>query len=253
PVSERERNIILASFDRIAIWDQNDLLDKAKVDGDLLLRLSELIRETQLEVRSDGDLVSRFLEELSKDGGSSPPPQLGSALALKLESSSAGRSRKAAQQFEQLCEEALSLLFDRDLSGWKRQALIERGFHRMDLIARLVPRNAFWVMLVTDFRCRYVTFEFKNYNGAVTQSEIFTTEKYLFIAALRSVAIIIARNGANQNAERAMNGALREQGKLILCLSLSEICGMLRGFDVGEDPCNVLSQKLDEMLISIGR
>jgi len=108
-------------------------------------------------------------------------------------------------------------------------------------------------MLSNDFRSRYIVFECKNYRGALAQNEIYTTEKYLFTSALRSVAIIIARSGASPSAVKAMNGSLREQGKLILCISMQELCGLLRDYDKGNDPCNLLIQKLDDMLMSIAR
>jgi hypothetical protein len=96
-------------------------------------------------------------------------------------------------------------------------------------------------------------FEFKNYRERITQNEIYTTEKYLYAAALRSVAIIIARGGDGESAKRTMRGALREQGKLMLCLSLAELCTLLRGRDAGDDPTGLLIEKIDAMLIGIAR
>lgn len=76
-----------------------------------------------------------------------------------------------------------------ELLGWRRQSAIENGYQRVDLIARLQPvRSAFWTTLSADFRARYVVFEFKNYTDPIGQDQIYAT-------ALRSVAIIIARNG----------------------------------------------------------
>jgi len=247
PMQQRER--FAKSFPNISIWDQNDLLENAKENSNLLAAFLEFFREIQFG--APADLVLDLSER--RDEIMPPPIGQGESLALRLENSSAGRSQKAAVSFEKLCEEALKLLFGGELAGWKTQPRIEQGFQRMDLIARLVPSTLFWVSLERDFRSRYIIFEFKNYKGPITQSEIYTTEKYLFTAALRSIAIVIARSGHSQSAALAMNGALREQGKLILCLSLNELCGMLRDYDLGEDPSNLLIQKLDDMLIGIAR
>lgn len=96
-------------------------------------------------------------------------------------------------------------------------------------------------------------FEFKNYSDQINQDQIYATEKYLFTTALRSVAIIVAKNGFNKSAQQAIKGALREQGKLILCISAEELCKLLRGFDKGDDPTNLIADRLDEMLMTIGR
>ncbi|WP_443970413.1 hypothetical protein [Sphingobium sp. CR28] len=124
----------------------------------------------------------------------------------------------------------------------------------MDIIARLVPtENPFWSSLASDFRTRYVIFEFKNYSDPISQDQIYTTEKYLFTAALRSVAIIVARNGASESARKARRGSLREQGKLILCIGMDQLCEMLRKRDGGGDPTDHLYEQLDELLMTIAR
>ena len=107
--------------------------------------------------------------------------------------------------------------------------------------------------LAHDFRTRYIIFEFKNYSKPITQNEIYSTEKYLFTTALRSVAFVIARAGADAGAYRAASGALREAGKLILLLSLQDLCEMLHVSDRAQDPEILLYQKLDELLTTMLR
>jgi hypothetical protein len=123
----------------------------------------------------------------------------------------------------------------------------------MDLIARLVPSDtaSFWASLAHDFRCRYVVFEFKNYGDKISQNQIYTTEKYLYPNALRSVAIIIARNGSDRSATRAIQGTLRESGKVILVLSLEDVVKLLRAKDQGLEPSDLLIDYLDELLTGI--
>jgi hypothetical protein len=68
-------------------------------------------------------------------------------------------------------------------------------------------QSAFWATLAADFHTRYVVFEFKNYSGPITQDQVYATEKYLKKSALRSVAIVVAKNGAAESAIQAMRGA----------------------------------------------
>lgn len=121
------------------------------------------------------------------------------------------------------------------------------------VLSLLSPRDTgvFWVSLAQDFRCRYVVFELKNYAGAISQNQIYTTEKYLFPNALRSVAIIIARNGADKGAIRAVQGALRETGKVMLILSLDQVFNLLWAKDRGIEPSDLMIDLMDRLLTTI--
>ena len=124
---------------------------------------------------------------------------------------------------------------------------------RYDLISRIVSVDDFWRTLVHSFNSRYILFEFKNYSDQLPASQIYSTERYLYPKALRAVSMIIARQGASQNALTAAKGALRESGKLILILNQEDIEEMVRRKDRGDSPSDYLSDKLDEHLISLSR
>jgi hypothetical protein len=98
-----------------------------------------------------------------------------------------------------------------------------------------------------------VLFEFKNYTEKIGQGQIYTTEKYLYPAALRGTAIIVSPKGPDENAEASARGALREHGKLILNITVQDVCEMLESRDNGTDPSDVLSSNLDDMLLHIER
>jgi hypothetical protein len=198
--------------------------------------------------------ISRRCEKcgLEEEAATEPGPEAGAAIVKRLEALDPGRLDAA--KFEKACEDSLKLMFGTEFAGWRPQNEVDGGFHRMDVIARLVPtENPFWSTLASDFRTRYVIFEFKNYTDAISQDQIYTTEKYLFTAALRSVAIIVARNGVSESARKASRGSLREQGKLILCISMEQLCGMLLKRDGGGDPTDLLYEEQDELLMTIAR
>ena len=128
------------------------------------------------------------------------------------------------------------------------------GLNRNDLLCRIISyENNFWFELANDFHTRYIVFEFKNYTDTVKQTEIFTTEKYLFLTALRSVSFIISRNVADDNAKTAAKGALKEVGKLIIILDNNDMCEMLAFKDRGDEPSIVLQRKIDDVLIRLNR
>lgn len=158
-----------------------------------------------------------------------------------------------ADKYERLCEAAIKELFESELGVFNRQHSVAGGFHRLDLIASLKPSTDFWMNLQSDFRTRYVVFEFKNHEKQISQDQIYSTEKYLFTNALRSVAFIIAKNGEDKGAILARQGSLREMGKLIMTLSDDDIIEMLTMKKNADDYNVVLAAKLDHMLTTLTR
>jgi hypothetical protein len=241
----------------ITLWDLSELLRQARGHPQLSAELAELLREMQVGAESLGEPVDQTpfeagAAELEGQAAAEPDPAAGAAIIERLGRLEPGRADAA--EFEMACQAALELMFGREFAGWRPQNEVDRGFHRMDVIGRLVPtENPFWSTLAADFRTRYVIFEFKNYSDQISQDQIYSTEKYLFTAALRSVAIIVARNGASESARNAIRGSLREQGKLILCISMEQLCEMLLKRDGGGDPTDLLYDELDELLMTIAR
>ena len=68
---------------------------------------------------------------------------------------------------------------------------------------------------------------------------------------MRSVGIMIAANGYDDNARWAAKGCLRENGKLILLLETKDLIEMNRLKDRQEDPADYLQDKLDELLLEL--
>lgn len=160
---------------------------------------------------------------------------------------------RGAKSFELACGDALQYVFREDFDQWITQNSVEDGFHRLDLLAHLKPSSPFWAAIRSDFRTRYVVFEFKNYPDELPQAAIYSTEKYLFTTALRSVAVLVARSGESKGAQKARHGALRESGKLIITVSMQELIEMIEMRARGDDPSSILQHKLHVMLMGIGR
>lgn len=80
-----------------------------------------------------------------------------------------------------------------------------------------------------------------------------TTEKYLLGKALRSVAIILSRRGADESATQMAQGAMREHGKLMLVLNDDGVCEMLHMKQRGEDPTDFLFDMVDNFLLTLPR
>lgn len=156
-------------------------------------------------------------------------------------------------EYEKLCTKILKELFMDDLAVWKEQKKSNDDLYRFDLICKIKDDKVspFWRFLEDFFNTKYIIFEFKNYKDAITQKEIYTTEKYLYAKALRGVAIILSCNGADKNADKAIKGVLRENGKLIISISNEDAIHMLEAKRNDEEPSDYLYTMLDNMLMEL--
>lgn len=156
-------------------------------------------------------------------------------------------------EFERLCCDCLESIFSDDLALWNYQQKSNDGLFRFDLICKIKNDNTreFWRTAERFFNSKYIVFEFKNYKKPFTQQEVFTTVKYLYMKALRGVAIMISTNGADTHAKQAIRGILRDEGKLILSLDIEDLIRMITMKRDDEDPSDLLSERLDEMLIDL--
>lgn len=137
------------------------------------------------------------------------------------------KGKEGSAEFEKLGEELVKLLFGDYIYDWKRQVNCNNNMQRIDLIGKIKTQKGFWNMIYETYKSRYVVFEFKNYNDKITQEQIYTTNKYLYDKALRTVAILISREEINENAKRTCEGILRNENKLILTLNEKDLINML--------------------------
>lgn len=167
--------------------------------------------------------------------------------------------KKYSNKYERLIVDCLSYLFDGRLNAFFTQKKLNDGLIRADCVARIsmadTKYDGVWKLFLDSFNSKYIVFEFKNYTKKITQAEVLTTEKYLYPYASRSVAFIFSRKGADVNAQKTMNGAMREAGKLILSFSDEDLIKLL-GYKASADESGIeefLYAKVDDFLLSLGR
>ena len=158
------------------------------------------------------------------------------------------------REYENLCVSILKYTLGEYLSLWEQQSVTEHGLYRFDMCCKIKNgvTQDFFDTISRYFQTKYIVFEFKNNGSEITQQEIYTTEKYLYEKALRKVAIIVSRKGANENALAAARGSLRESNKLIICLSDDDLVKMLKRKEEGEKTTGeYLENILDQMMIRL--
>lgn len=177
--------------------------------------------------------------------------KLGASLCQELRALPKGKS--TWKKYEDLCERILKFLFPKDLHGWHKQKRTDDGLHRYDFVCRIHPSTDFWQFVISDLNSRYALFEFKNYTSKISQGQVLTTEKYLLERGLRRMALIFTRIGADENAKKMVQGAMRENGKFMLILDDEIVCEMLHHRDGGGDPSDILFERADDFLLTLPR
>ncbi|RVT93087.1 hypothetical protein [Sphingomonas crocodyli] len=201
------------------------------------------------------ELANRF-EALTGSVTDEPVPQSAEPITHKLQSELTEHVRDnvlTPTQYEELCMRVFMHLFDPDLYGFAKQASTSDGANRYDFICRIRPGNPFWDGLRADFRTKAILFECKNYEGQISADQVYSTEGYLFVGALRTVCLLISRLPAKDSAIRAAQGAMRESGKLILLLSNEDLIQMLELRSQAGAAENYLDKKIWDFVISLPR
>lgn len=249
-VSEELRDNIYKKH-RITVWDISNLLYFSQNDSQLLNDLIKLAFFPIEELEACppiGWTPPVYIEDLSS---AIPDDSIVADYENKLLFCKAGK--KSAIDYENICSEIILYLFGNEFTLASKQHSTSDEMFRIDLICTLKGSAAFWELLIRHYNSRFIVFEYKNYTDKLSQNLIYVTEKYLFNAALRNVAIIISRKGFSENANAAANGCLKENGKLILELTDKDLIAMLKKKATGEEPSDYLLEKLETLLMSISK
>ena len=234
PLTDQAKAWSEQQFD-LRIWDGNVLKEKTALFSDLHRRLTEFVGEEQPQ--------SHAVDETSTEREA-----LQEALRNHIE-----KNTLRPTDYENICMSVFKHLFDPYLYGFERQTETSDGANRYDFICRILPGNGFWDGLRQDFRTKAVLFECKNYEHEIGPDQVYSTERYLFTGALRTVCLLVSRLGPNAGAIRAAQGAMRESGKLLILPSNQDLIDML-GLKTQEGgPESFLDKKIWDFVISLPR
>ena len=232
------------------VWDIRNVLwlfeDYPELKNELISILNYSVENIEPE------RPEPFIFEESSQMENTDPESVADSYIAQLKVLETGSA--AFKKYEELCVSILKYILGEYLTLWEQQKTTEENLYRFDMCCKIKNgvTQDFFDTICKYFSTKYIVFEFKNYEKPITQREIYTTEKYLYEKALRKVAIIIFRNGADKHAEMAARGSLRESGKLIICLSDEDMKAMLQIKKEGERTTGeYLENILDDMLMRL--
>lgn len=232
------------------VWDIRNVLwlfeDYPELKNELISILNYSVENIEPE------RPEPFIFEESSQMENTDPESVADSYIAQLKVLETGSA--AFKKYEELCVSILKYILGEYLTLWEQQKTTEENLYRFDMCCKIKNgvTQDFFDTICKYFSTKYIVFEFKNYEKPITQREIYTTEKYLYEKALRKVAIIISRKGADKHAKMAPRGSLRESGKLIICLSDEDMKAMLQIKKEGERTTGeYLENILDDMLMRL--
>lgn len=252
-VTEQEK-ITAYEQNGICVWDISNLLYYVQHDDSLYEELSKLAYFPLSGTIADPP-IGWIPDKPNTDYSPLYTIERSVYLKKQLEDCKSGTDYAAA--YEKICQDIIEYLFPNAFYVISGQHKTQDEHFRMDLICSLrgesEATHPFWKIISRYYNSHFVVFEFKNYEKPIDQNLIYITEKYLFNAALRNVAIIISRQGFSDSAKFAANGCLKENGKLIMSLSNSDLAEMLDRKARGDNPEESLLKILETTLMGISK
>ncbi len=171
------------------VWGPTEIIDRAQKYPDIGARLVSLIGATR---------VTPIEKEVGLDGEAQ-------GLIARLDFHRLGL-KITPKEYEVLCQQVFAYVFDPYLYDFRRQVETTDGANRYDFICRIKSGNGFWDSVRGDFRTRAILFECKNYSDQITADQVYSTERYLFSTALRTVCFLISPLGLTMVANGRHRG-----------------------------------------------
>jgi len=223
-------NNIVVSNPRIRLWDR-DVLDR-------------LVHE-HLEVLEKYFTTYPFaIETLNKEHSLAEPKRLKEFQRKLLDCQSGQRH---FSQYERLGIEIWCYLFNEELGEPKIQRGTSDRVERRDVLFRNMRRSSFFQRVSDRFDADFVILDFKNHlkpvnSGAIKQASLYANK------ALGRFVIIVSRKGNSASAVKAQHRFL-EKETIVLSVSDDQMLEMIARKERGENPADLLSDLLDDLLI----
>lgn len=249
-IKERVENLY-----KIQILSLDDLLSLASIEVVLLVKLVKMceidLSDRNLDSNINNIIRPKKINKSMETNALHDNELIGMKLIESLRDIPLGKD--GCYRFEDTASEILKYVFDGNLTGWHKQKRTTDDLHRYDMVCRVIDNSTVWKFISQNLDSRYVLIEFKNYTDKIGQAQVYSTEKYLYEKAKRKVCFLISRKGPSDNAIVACQGAMREHGKLILNLDENMLIDLINSKILGDDPNELLFEKVDKFLMELPR
>lgn len=151
------------------------------------------------------------------------------------------------QKYESIGTEIWQYLFEGKLGHPKVQQTTKDRVQRRDSLFPNLRKSPFFQRVFARFDADFVIVDFKNYADPIS-SDVIEDVSHYANKALGNFVVVVTRSGSGSAAMTAQVRLFRD-GKAIVVVSDAHMLEMLARKEQGDDPEDVLSDLLDELLI----
>ena len=238
--------------ENIIIIDIANIIYLIRNNQDLVGQLKDMLPFSIIDISPQKIDLDKYINSVENFSKEETPIKIEDEYVRKIKNIKKGQ--EGSREFELIGEKVIKFLFGDYIYDWKAQVNCDNNLHRIDLLGKVKHQGGFWKILYEIYRSRYIIFEFKNYNDKITQDQIDDTNKYLNKNALRTVAILISRNGIDRNSQKECKGFLRNEGHLILTLNENDLITMLQNKKENPNkdiPSEYMEKLFDNFLLEV--
>jgi hypothetical protein len=221
------RNVEMFAENGVEIWDGAWIAHKA----------------IETNLREEG---SRFLAPEHFDD---TPYSKALELADKLTRMPTGQGSWSA--YQRLCRGIAEFLFCPPLKSAVWESLDDAGMNRRDFILPNYAESGFWKFLRDKYFADYVVVDAKNYSRGIGKQEIIHVANYLSKHGTGLFALIMTRADPQESALYAIKNQWIQYDKLIVTLTDNDVLQMLTDDSVGNDPGELVRQKIEDFRLGI--
>lgn len=220
-----------------------------------------LFKEAGFEIWDIGEIVFRFgsyinqvtdasfREILLRAGAAGQGNTVGKQLNRTLRAIPCGKAYWSA--YQKLLVNIFEHLFVPPLAKALYEVADEPKLNRRDIILPNYASDGFWSYLRGKFIADFVVVDAKNYCAGIKKGEILQVANYLKASGAGMFGMICSRTPASRSALLVRREQWTIYGKMIVLLDDSDLTQMLTLKDAGDEPEQVLRQKIEEFRLAL--
>ncbi|MFG3547227.1 hypothetical protein [Streptomyces sp. NPDC047725] len=190
-----------------------------------------------------GNEAYRFISE-QYFGPATPPAFTEKLLQLP-------RGRGSWSTYQKLCRDIAEYLFCPPLRSPIWESSTESEVNKRDFILPNYAPDGLWRFLREKYSADYVVVDAKNYRDGIEKKEVLQIANYLSRHGTGLFALIMTRVDPQESATYTIRDQWIQHGKLIVTLNDREIEQMLVDKSFGNDPGELIRQKIEDFRLGI--
>lgn len=155
------------------------------------------------------------------------------------------------QVYQKLVGEVLTSLFCPPLDPVSEQNSDANLANRRDFIVPNYAECGYWPYLRQRYRADFIVVDAKNSAKGIVKDDILQVAHYLKEKGVGLFGLIFSRCGIDESAEKHLQDIWRNENKMLIILNDSDVEQMLLNKQRGNDPCQIIIEKIQEFRLRI--